>query len=192
MASHESRDRWSANPTGGRPPPEVDLVHKRQGPSAAAALGGALKKLIGLAILVAIGWGLWRFGRPLVGRMKMNADVEGAATSFARLLPEKVSTREELVTAVTAHANDRLQSFHAKKARWHVAYGKGGKDLSVIRDDQFTALEKAFVARVFGEAVAKAGPPTAGYHALEYPLGAVVERVDLEGEAWYVAAVWTE
>jgi hypothetical protein len=190
---HDRRDAWSVNPSSDSRTPSVDLPSGRSGgPSAISRLGRAVKTLVTLAILAGLAWAAWTYGRPLYGKFKLNSDVESAAVGFAHQLPEKTSNETELLTAATYAANDKLRSYLAKKARWHVAFGRSVEELTVIRDDSFTPLEKAFASKAFEEAKRKAEPSTSDYETLEFPLGAVVERVDVANEPWYVAAVWCE
>ena len=137
-------------------------------------------------------WAAVRYGRPVYGRLRLNADLEGSAVVFATQLPEKATTEPELLTAVTYAANDKLNSFLAKKGRWHVSFGRRGADLTVVRDDSFTAAEMTYVVRVIDQARDAIKTTKQHFQALEFPLGAVVERVDVADESWYVAAVWCE
>jgi hypothetical protein len=169
------------------------MVQSRsRGPSAFAVFSRTMKTLIAIGLVALVVWATWRYGRPMYGKIKLNPEVESAAINFAHQLPETAPGQPDLLTAVTSVANDKLRSHLAKKARWHVAFGRHGDDLTVVRDDLFTPGEKAFVARVVNEAKEKADPSEKDYEVLDFPLGAVVERVDVGNDAWYVAAVWCE
>jgi hypothetical protein len=162
------------------------------GTSALAAFGRLLRTLFWIGVLGLAGWAAWRYGRPLLGKFKLNADLESAAINFANQLPEKAADQPELVTAVNSSANDKLKSYLSRKGRWHVSFGRSGADLTIVRDDSFTRAEMAFVARVVDAARDAAKPTKEHFESLEFPLGAVVERVDVGDERWFVAAVWCE
>jgi len=151
-----------------------------------------LRTLFWIGVLALAGWAAWHYGRPLFGKLKLNGDLESAAVNFATQLPEKATDQPELLTAVTSCANDKLNSYLSRKGRWHVSFGRRGAELTVVRDDSFTRTEMAFVARVVEGARDAAKPTKEHYESLEFPLGAVVERVDVGDEQWYVAAVWSE
>ena len=181
------------NPSSDSRTPGVDMAPTRsRGPSALARLGTTVKTLLALAIVSGVVWAAWHYGRPAYGKFKLNPEVESAAVVFAHQLPEQASGKAELLTVVTAAANDKLKTHLARTARWHVVFGRHADDLTVVRDDLFTPGEKAFVVRVVNEAKEKAAPTEKDYEVLDFPLGAVVERVDVGDEPWYVAAVWCE
>lgn len=173
--------------------PSIDLpTSHSHGPSRLGFVSRTAKTLVVLALIAVGVWAAWRYGRPLFWKFKLSPEVESAAVVFAHQLPEKASGQAELQTVVTSIANDKLKTHLAKNARWHVAFGQRGDALTVVRDDLFTPGERAFVARVVEAARVKADPSDKDFEVVEFPLGAVVERVDIGDDPWYVAAVWCE
>lgn len=198
MAVAQNSDRRSAWGTGpsrdfrqglgepSLPPPS------RTGARFMASLWRGVKTLFVLGLLGVGGYYGWQHGKPLWNKMRLNADVEGAATFFIRQLPEKSASEAELKQAVAAVAEDRLKGHLAIKARWFVAFGPSGKDLRIVRNDHFGDTEKALMSRWVDDAKRRNDAVGLDVEKLDFPRGAFTQPVALGDETWIVIAGWAE
>jgi hypothetical protein len=157
-----------------------------------ASLMRGVKTLFILGVLGAGGFYGWQYGRPVWNKMRLNTDVESAGTFFVRQVPEKLANEGELKQRVASAADDKLNTYLARKARWFVAFGPKGSDLRIQRNDQFTDLEKKFASKAVDDALRRNDRAGTDKEALDYPRGAWTRAVSVGEERWVVVAAWAE
>lgn len=179
------------NPDSG-PPPGNFAKPPAQGSPVLASLGRIVKTLL---LLGALGAGLyyaWQYGVPLWSKVRANSDLEGAAGFFAHDLPHEVATEDDLRRSVAVVESDKLKGHLALKGRWLVAFGPRGDELKILRDDGFTAAERAFATKFLDECRLLPAQPGSSMQKLQYPMGVKCQGVLVAGRPWWVVAAWTE
>ncbi len=131
------RDAWRSH---GGPP------HHR-GPSpgdvrvtgAPAARRFPFSTVLGIALLGAIGWAVWKYHDVIIDKFHVTTDAENAAEAFIHKIPAKLQSETFVEEAAKLGQADALTVHSAMKTRWFVAYGPVGSEEKprVVRDDGF-------------------------------------------------------
>ena len=184
MVIEPRRPAWQSSPG-------ASSVRGKSPVSAGSLLGVVWK----LAIVGALAVGVWLAWDKVPGiwsSIRLNSDVESASVFFVREIPRTVASEADLKRFVGNAAEDKLTTHLAYKARWYVAYGPRGDELKPVRNDDFTALDKAYFSRAVEEARRIGDVPGTEMRTLNFPRGVRTRTVSVGGQPWFVVAGWTE
>jgi hypothetical protein len=161
-------------------------------PVSAGSLLGVVWKLALVGVLALGVWIAWEKTPGIWSSIRLNSDVESASVFFVREIPRNFASEDDLKRSVSNAAEEKLKSYLAYKARWYVAYGPRGDAMKLVRDDDFTTLDKAFISKAVEDARKKGDAAGTEIRTLGFPRGVRTRTVSVGGTPYYVVAGWTE